>query len=215
MTAVAITKKLSQRVLEVVDAGLSSGLGNRKPGEMCIEAAICYALDLPHGDKPPCVGTAVRAFKIKLNDAAWPSNKARTSGMRRLAIAQLGSDTIDQNTFRTIVAVETVRQIIAKLCREVLRRDDLARACEAATDSGSAYKAAMAVKAAARAADAAAAYAADAAASAAARAADAAADAAAYAAARLQYLLLAAKIGEQALIECNSPGCKYLSLCEE
>jgi hypothetical protein len=79
---------------------------------MCVEAAVNYALGLPHGDNPSCVGAAVRAFKIRLNDADWPTNEARTKGMRKLAIAQLGSDAIDQNEFRKLVVVGTVKRIL-------------------------------------------------------------------------------------------------------
>ncbi|MGH8164181.1 MAG: hypothetical protein ACREP1_07610, partial [Rhodanobacteraceae bacterium] len=107
-----ITKALARKVLNVVDAGLVSGLGKPIPGKMCVEAAVCFALCLPHSDNPPCVGDAVRAFKVRLNDAKWPSNAARTQGMRKLAIAQLGSDRIDQVAFAKIVAEQTIRRIV-------------------------------------------------------------------------------------------------------
>src|SRR6516164_1788792 len=35
----------------ILSAGLSSGLGERG-GQVCIEAAICQTLGLPHGDDP-------------------------------------------------------------------------------------------------------------------------------------------------------------------
>src|SRR5258708_311587 len=91
-----LDESIARKVLEIVDAGLVNGLGNAVPGQMCVEAAVCFALGEPHGDRPSCVGAAVRAYKIKLNDAAWLSNAARTAGLRHLAIAQLGSDKIDQ-----------------------------------------------------------------------------------------------------------------------
>ena len=63
-----------KRLLGVVDAGLCQGLGNPIPGRMCVEAAVCYALGEPHGDRPSCVSDAVRAAKIGLNDGPWSSN---------------------------------------------------------------------------------------------------------------------------------------------
>jgi hypothetical protein len=51
---IEITESVARKVLKTVDAGLCSGLGNPTPGEMCVEAAVCYALDLPHGDEPSC-----------------------------------------------------------------------------------------------------------------------------------------------------------------
>lgn len=86
-----ITRELAQKVLAVVDKGLSEGLGDPIPGKMCVEAAVCYALGEDHDDKPSCVANAVRSVKIYLNDSDWPSKKARAQGLRRLAIAQLGS----------------------------------------------------------------------------------------------------------------------------
>ena len=85
------TKELAQKVLDTVDAGLVCGLGKPIPGQMCVEAAVNYAMGLPHDDKPACVSPAVRALKIALNDENWTTSAARAKGLRRLAIAQLGS----------------------------------------------------------------------------------------------------------------------------
>src|SRR5271157_2103519 len=86
-----ITEEVAKRVIEVVDAGLASGVGFPIPGQMCVEAAVCYALGLPHGDDPGCVAPALRTLKIRLNDSNWSSPASRAAGMRRLAVAQLGS----------------------------------------------------------------------------------------------------------------------------
>ena len=82
-----LTREVAKRVLDTVDAGLVQGMGVAKPGKMCVEAAVCYALGLPHGDNPDCVAPALRALKIRLNDASWSSNQARAKGLRRLAAA--------------------------------------------------------------------------------------------------------------------------------
>jgi hypothetical protein len=182
-----VNEGLARKVLEVVDAGLVNGMGKPEPGHMCVEAAVCYAMGLPHSDEPTCVGAAVRRFKIRLNDARWSSDTARTKGLRKLAIAQLGSDTIDQRAFANIVVEQTIRQIVPIALRAAARRNPKhADALEAAAirceqeGTGEAAKDAAADAAAAAAAYAAAAAAADAAAAAAAYA---AAAAAAYAAA--------------------------------
>jgi hypothetical protein len=153
---------------------------------MCVEAAVCYAMGLPHSDKPTCVGTAVRAFKIRINDARWSSDKARTEGLRRLAVAQLGSDGIDQAKFVRIVVEQTLRQIVPRALRAAKLRNpahsDKLEAAAAQCERDGDHKAALNAKSAAAAAydAAAAAYAADAAVTA---AASYAAAAAAYAAA--------------------------------
>jgi hypothetical protein len=189
----AITKKLASKVLEVVDQGLSSGLGTPQPGNMCVEAAVCYAMGLPHGDNPDCVAPALRALKITLNDKSWSSKEARAKGLRRLAVAQLGSKgALDEKEFIQRVAELAIRKsvpIALRAAASVQTEEKHKLALEAAavrcetegTQADAARAAAYAADAAADAADAAAAAAA-AAARAAAYAARAAA-AAAYAAA--------------------------------
>jgi hypothetical protein len=95
-----ITREIATKVLTVVDAGLVKGIGVAKPGKMCVEAAVCFALGLPHGDNPQCVAPPLRALKIRLNDSAWSSNQVRAAGLRRLALAQLGSaGALDEKEF--------------------------------------------------------------------------------------------------------------------
>ena len=74
-----LTEDVARKVLETVDVGLVSGVGNPVAGEMCVEAAVCFALGEPHGDRPTCVGEAVRAYKIRINDAGWSSDEAKWS----------------------------------------------------------------------------------------------------------------------------------------
>ena len=214
----AITKELATKVLSIVDAGLIMGVGVAEPGKMCVEAAVCYALGEPHGDKPTCVGPAVRNFKIRLNDSRWSSDTARAKGLRRIAIAQLGSNEIDQLEFAKRVTLGAIREILPDVLRK--RWPEHADACAKAETLEEGRKAAYAAAAAAYADADAAAYAyadadadADAAyASAAATAAYAAYAADAYAAADAadRVLTQAAEIGVRVLIELNSPGAQFL-----
>ena len=86
-----ITREIAEKVLKVVDRGLTDGIGSRRPGYMCVEAAVCYALGEPHSDVPSCVHEGLRRFKIALNDLLWSTKQARAKGLRRIAIAQLGT----------------------------------------------------------------------------------------------------------------------------
>jgi hypothetical protein len=201
-----ITKDIARKVLAVVDAGLVSGIGEAKPGKMCVEAAVCYALGLPHGDDPACVSRPLRSLKIRLNDSSWSSDQARAKGLRRLAIAQLGSaGFLDDGEFIRRVCDLVLRKVLpgalrvaASVHKSVKHKEAMIAAaveCEShpAIKSPSearpvflkakaaAAAADAAADAAAYAADAAAAYAAAYAAYAAAYAADAAAAYAAYA----------------------------------
>lgn len=88
-----------KRVLGVLRKGIVHGLGNPIPGEMCVEAAVSYSMGYEHSDKPNCVSDFISDFKIALNDRIWSSNRARANGLRRVAIAQLGSDMINNDDF--------------------------------------------------------------------------------------------------------------------
>lgn len=110
MPTIKITKTVARKVLATVDHGLVKGVGNPIPGEMCVEAAVNYALDLPHGDDPQCVSRALRLLKIALNDKQWSSKEARAKGLRRLALAQLGSrDHLDDVEFAKRVATLAIK----------------------------------------------------------------------------------------------------------
>ena len=224
----AITIDIARKVLSVVDMGLSKGVGNPKPGEMCVEAAVCYALDLPHGDDPACVSRALRALKISLNDRAWSSKKARAAGLRRLAVAQLGSrDHLDDKEFAKRVAELAIRTCVPQALRAAasIHKDpehvqalrDAANHCETEGSRQSALNAReVAQKARKNAYAYADAYAPDAAVYAAVYAADAYAyaadDADAYA--RDKSLAAFAEGVVQILIEMKAPGCQWLALTE-
>lgn len=131
-----ITKEIAQKVLEVVNKGLCSGLdegyydGDRpQPGHMCVEAAVCYAFGEEHGDRPKCVDDEISTLKIALNDADnfWTSNKDRARHLRRLAIAQLGSkETFKkkgvQKKFEVLFKTALHKHFISKL--ETKKADD-------------------------------------------------------------------------------------------
>ena len=176
--------KLAAKVLEIVDAGLVYGLGDPEPGKMCVEAAVCYAMGLPHGDQPNCVAPSLRGFKIRLNDAAWSSPAARAKGLRRLAVAQLGSaGALDETAFAYGVAV--LAQKWAATGRSASHRWVALRAAAAAKCAAHAKYAA-----------------------------EAAAEAAQYAAADDTVLAACAEDVVQLLIELKAPGCRFLYLTE-
>jgi hypothetical protein len=147
-----ITLDQARRVLEVVDVGLCGGIGNPVPGQMCVEAAVCFALGQPHGDEPECVNDAVRRFKIVLNDARWSSNKARAQGMRKLAIAQLGTNDkfFDEKKFVEVLVEQTIRKIAPHALRAAAKTakderkaslEEAALRCERDGDLGAARNA--------------------------------------------------------------------------
>ena len=120
---IAITREVATKVRDTVDAGLSEGIGDPIPGQMCVEAAVCYALGLEHGDDPGCVSPSIRRLKIALNDRHWSSNASRAKGLRRLALAQLGSKgAVDDNEFRRRVVDMTIRKVVPIALRAAASR---------------------------------------------------------------------------------------------
>ena len=178
-----------RRFDEILTRGLCAGVGERE-GQMCVEAAICVALDLPHGDDPDCVEPAVRSYKIAINEANWSSPTARATGLRNVGIAQIGSKgVVDGSLFTARLSEKTIRRLIPALFRQVFPTNP---ACLAAAsrceEQGTLAAAEAAARAAAGAAEAA---------GAAAGAADA-------------YLLLSVSLALETLQELKSPGCAYV-----
>ena len=223
-----LNETIVKKILSTVDCGLSKGKGEPVPGHMCVEAAVCFAFGLPHSDNPPCVGPAVRAFKIELNDAQWSSDMARANGLRTISIAQLGSEKLDQNEFSKLLAERTIRIVLPIALRNCGWEKEALR-CEAEGTAEAAYAASYAAACASTNAAACAAQAAQAAYAASYAAARASTNAAACAAAKVAYatkaatnatkadeiLSLSAKIAVEILIEMDCEGTKWLHLCNE
>jgi hypothetical protein len=201
---VPITKTFVSKFSKIIDAGLCSGLGQPKPGEMCVEAALCFARGWDHGDKPQCVHPVYREFAIRLNDARWSSNAARAKGMKRFAIAQLGTiDKFDSEQFATKMAMYVINVLVPRAFREVAKLEKLAKhsadlvvAAQAMEDSKDLKTGQEAAKK-GKISTSAAAY------------------AAAATAARDQYLSDFAEYAVQVSIEIGTPGSKFLYLVEE
>jgi hypothetical protein len=214
-----ITQNQIDKINELLDHGLPTGLGTPEPGRMCVEAVISYALGLKHSADPGCVMEPLRRLKIRLNDSTyWTSNKARAEGLRRLAIAQLGSKDMDGKEFTSRVAKMAIETVVPSALRSAAKKLTgehatklliLALKCEQEPTEKNARDAAAAASDAV-------AYAAasDAVAYAAAAASDAVAPAAsaAYAAdaASEQILITFAENVVQILIKMKAPGCEWL-----
>lgn len=126
---------IAARLQEIIPRGLVSGMGLPEPGMMCVEAAVCYAMGLPHGDEPTCVNNSVRRAKIALNDAPWSSKAARAAGMLDASIAQLGSAgaEFDELAFTRTYALLTVQRVLPIALRAA-GMEEQATACEAVSD---------------------------------------------------------------------------------
>jgi hypothetical protein len=218
-----INLNVATKVLDCVRAGLVSGVGKPIPGQMCVEAAVCFALGLPHGDDPKCVAQSLRRLKIKLNDSNWSSDQARAKGLERLALAQLGSaGNLNETEFAKRCARLAIRTCVpqalraaASLFKEGDKKERLLAAADLCEGEPTKANARLAKDAAyADAAYAAAAAAAYAAAYAAYAAYAADVDAADAADARDASLAGFAEGVVQILIKMKAPGCQWLYLTE-
>ncbi len=109
----------AREVVCVVSKGLGTGFTSYPViGEMCVEVAICHALGLPHSDHPVCVGDDVRQFSLTINDSPWwYGADDRAKGLKRFAVAQLGSDAIDQNEFCDLLYVGGIKAMLPIVIR--------------------------------------------------------------------------------------------------
>lgn len=231
----------------ILARGLRAGLVCWDDGDdeqMCVEAAVCAALGLPHGDDPKCVASSVRDYMIRINDSKWSSPTARATHLRDLGIAQLGSlGVIDDLEFVRMLAGKTIKILLPPLLRSVFDNNAAvmlaADQCEQDGSCDAAKAAAKAAFEAAFAPDSAGYKAADAADAAADAANDAvyaaiaadAADAAAYVLytadpAKIckgsgdpkeldKYLILSTQLALETLGELDSPGARYLDTVGE
>ncbi len=123
---------------EILSRGLCNGIGS-PDSQMCIEAAVCNALGLPHDDDPKCVTDAVRRYKIRLNDVGWSSVTARANGLRKLGIAQLGSLGVVNNAdFEDRLTTLHTKILVPKILRSAFPNNeaclDAAKECETNPD---------------------------------------------------------------------------------
>ena len=201
-----ITEEKSRALLGIIDAGLCGGLGKAAPGQMCIEAAVCYAFGEKHSDNPTCVAQPLIRIGIRLNDSyLWRSAESRAAGLRRFGIAQLGTKgTLDEVEFAKRVAKLAITKSTSFALRAAakVQTPEHAKALMEAADRCEKEGTAAAAYAAAYAAADADGYAANAA-------------AAAYAANAEKRLCDFAEDVVQILVEMKTPGSQYLWLTDE
>jgi len=115
-----INQEFVNKINSLLDKGVTFGVSeDPKPGKMCVEQAVCYALGEEITDRPSCVGKEIRDFVTCLNDQEWSSASARAEGMRGLAIAQLGSNSLDQNEFLEKLSFTTITKLLPSMFRDL------------------------------------------------------------------------------------------------
>lgn len=100
-------------LLKLFECGLVNGAGHGV-NHFCVQQAVHRVMDddlknHEKSDRPPnwCVQERLRGFGIHMNDAdGWRDNTARAEGLKRFAIAELGSSKISGAEFHKRLAVK-------------------------------------------------------------------------------------------------------------
>lgn len=78
---------MAKRAVKIDDDGTKA-----YRGDLCVEQAVNVAIYGEMTDRPKCVDMDLASFKIGLNDGLMRGSRTeRARGMRRLAVAQLGT----------------------------------------------------------------------------------------------------------------------------
>jgi hypothetical protein len=101
----SVTRDVVLRLLGLLDNndGLVHGAGSKEANTFCVQQAVSLATGLPGKDDQPkhCVMGWLISLGIQLNDAnGWGSEQSRAEGLREFAVAELGSNTLRESSFK-------------------------------------------------------------------------------------------------------------------
>jgi hypothetical protein len=74
---------------------LKHGAHSTRKDGMCAEEAVAALAGLGHTDSPACASRVIAACMRRINDAGWSSDEARTAGLKRWLVPQIGTATDD------------------------------------------------------------------------------------------------------------------------
>jgi hypothetical protein len=125
-----ITEELARKVLAIIDKELSEPLFEPRTVFVSAERPLCDVLGRPRpspsSDGLGWVSPALRTLTGCLHGCRWTSSKVRAEGLRRLALAQLGSHALDDREFARRVAQLTIRTVLPRALRAVAAALELA-----------------------------------------------------------------------------------------
>jgi hypothetical protein len=161
-TLIKPTKRIALEVAKSINGALCRGAGSGQSQNVCVMQAIARAVGLPTSNDQveECVGSVVGAFNRKLNDCYWSSDVARAEGMKRLGVASIGSNQLNQMEYGKLMFLRGTQKLLpfvfreiakikdgnykaelkkhADLCEKVKTFDEAKAACKAASASASA-----------------------------------------------------------------------------
>lgn len=102
----SVTKDVVLKLLGLIDSGLLGTAGSKEDNTFCVQQAVSLATGMPsQSDQPShCVMPWIINLGISLNDAhGWDSEESRSAGLREFAVAELGSASLRESTFREML----------------------------------------------------------------------------------------------------------------
>lgn len=119
-----ISKEVVLLIIADLERQLASSAENSVAGRMIVQQAVCAAFAERYLETPSTVAPMLSAVTIGLNNATWSSDFECGKGMRRLAIAQLGTaKDFDSNRFLYCLAGVLVRKWLPRLLRHMAEFD--------------------------------------------------------------------------------------------
>lgn len=130
-----ITQQMVQNLLGYVKKGFCNGAGEVSDGQFCVQQAVNMAttMEAETSDGPNCVHKEFNCLGINLNDMEWRGPKTRAKGLKRLAVAEMGTEEWSADKIRKFKTmfrerlgiIATFRcSDIATLAQEYLARHD-------------------------------------------------------------------------------------------
>ena len=94
-----VLEETAKKLIELCSHGLTKGLGENEPGQMCVMQAVSIANGEEFTDSPDCVDSKLRKLCIQLNDRSlWTDKHERSQYLTPIAIASLGTQGMDDVT---------------------------------------------------------------------------------------------------------------------
>lgn len=99
-----LDKSIVSKLLGILGNGLCHGAGNMNQ-TFCVQQAVSQATgERKREDHPLCVGSDIIELGICLNDNShWESPESRAKGLVRFAVAELGSNELNQGEFMSVL----------------------------------------------------------------------------------------------------------------
>lgn len=130
-----VNETFVKQLLYQIDGGLTHGMGGGGRSNMCVQHAVNHVMGRGRSDDVTwCALNEINSFGIHLNDCRWTSKRARADGLRRLAVAELGSNKVNKAELAQSIRRKYVNHMLPQQLEIVGKHELAAHARSANTD---------------------------------------------------------------------------------